>query len=85
MPTFKDVIFFIIPRVMNVIHMPTLLLSGVNCPETVLLKKHVLIMEMIADEHGPALKLKDSILNSADLCIAYDQVVEVKLIHCALT
>jgi hypothetical protein len=39
-------------------------------------------MEMIADEHGPALKLKDTIFNSADLCIAYDQVVEVKLMNC---
>jgi serine/threonine-protein kinase RIO1 len=58
------------------------LLTGVNCPETVHLKKHVLVMEMIADEHGPALKLKDTIFNSADLCIAYDQVVEVKLINC---
>jgi len=50
---------------------------GINCPATVHLKKHILVMEMIADEHGPALKLKDTIFNTADLCIAYDQVVEV--------
>ncbi|XP_059485906.1 serine/threonine-protein kinase RIO3 [Neocloeon triangulifer] len=50
--------------------------AGVKCPSAVHLKKHILVMEMIADSHGPALKLKDAALNAAEVCVAYEQVVE---------
>lgn len=50
--------------------------AGVFCPEVVQLKKHVLLMEYIGDDKGPALKLKDVILGAADLALAYEQVVQ---------
>lgn len=35
-------------------------------------------MSFIGDEHKPAPKLKEARLSQADLCLAYEQVVEVR-------
>ena len=49
--------------------------AGIPCPDVVLLKKHVLVMAFIGENHQAAPKLKDSILSSAQKIIAYEQVV----------
>ena len=51
--------------------------SGVRCPEVILLKKHILVMSFIGDHQKAAPKLKDVKLSTADLLIAYEQVLEV--------
>ncbi|CAG9859730.1 unnamed protein product [Phyllotreta striolata] len=50
--------------------------SGIPCPKVVTLKKHVLVMSFIGDDHKPAPKLKDAILSDADYMVAYDEVIE---------
>jgi len=52
---------------------------GINVPEAVMLKKHVLLMSFIGQEGVPAPKLRDVDFtqNYADLEIAYDQVVDM--------
>lgn len=51
--------------------------SGVRCPEVILLKKHILVMSFIGDHQKAAPKLKDVKLSTADLLIAYEQVLEM--------
>uniref|UniRef100_A0A1A9UR86 Serine/threonine-protein kinase RIO3 n=1 Tax=Glossina austeni TaxID=7395 RepID=A0A1A9UR86_GLOAU len=62
---------------------------GINCPEVVILKKHVLVMSFIGDQNRAAPKLKDALLSYSEWCVAYDEVVdamhklfnEAKLVH----
>lgn len=53
-----------------------MLKHGVNVPEPILLKKHVLVMSFVGDEGSPAPKLKDANLDSAEWQIAYEDVVK---------
>lgn len=48
---------------------------GLRVPEAVLLKKHVLVMSFIGREGRPAPKLKDAQLSSAELELAYEDVI----------
>lgn len=48
--------------------------AGIPCPEVVALRKHLLVMSFIGNDHNPAPKLKYAILNEADCVIAYEQV-----------
>ena len=52
--------------------------AGISCPEVVLLKKHVLVMSFIGENHQAAPKLKNAILSSSQKKMAYDQVCEVQ-------
>uniref|UniRef100_A0A1A9WUJ8 Serine/threonine-protein kinase RIO3 n=1 Tax=Glossina brevipalpis TaxID=37001 RepID=A0A1A9WUJ8_9MUSC len=62
---------------------------GINCPEVVILKKHVLVMSFVGDQNRAAPKLKDALLSHSEWCSAYDEVVEAmhklfneaKLVH----
>lgn len=75
-------------------HNLTRMLSvGINCPEVIMLKKHVLVMSFIGENNQAAPKIKDAILTSAEWIIAYDEVVaamyklynEAKLVHADLS
>lgn len=57
--------------------------AGIPSPKPVLIKKHILIMSFIGADCKPAPKLKDARLSMAELCVAYEQVVEamVKMFH----
>lgn len=67
--------------------------SGINVPDVIGLKKHVLVMSFIGNNHMPAPKLKDAILSSAEWILAYEQVIEMmhklyneaKLVHADLS
>lgn len=48
--------------------------AGLPCPDVVTLKKHILVMSFIGENHIPALKLKDVELSNADFVLAYEQV-----------
>ncbi|XP_066993817.1 serine/threonine-protein kinase RIO3 [Anabrus simplex] len=50
--------------------------AKINCPEVVVLKKHVLVMSFIGENHRPAPKLKDVMLKVADLSLAYEDTIE---------
>ncbi|KAJ8866566.1 hypothetical protein PR048_032425 [Dryococelus australis] len=50
---------------------------GILCPEVVVLKKHVLVMSFIGQDHRPADKLKDVNLKPSDLAAAYVQTTEM--------
>lgn len=52
--------------------------ASIPSPKPVLIKKHILVMSFIGDDHRPAPKLKEARLSQADLCVAYEQVVEVR-------
>ncbi|XP_017006772.2 serine/threonine-protein kinase RIO3 [Drosophila takahashii] len=62
---------------------------GLNVPDVVVLKKHVLVMRFIGDNHNAAPKLKDARLSAAELSCAYEDIVaamhklynEAKLVH----
>lgn len=66
---------------------------GINCPDVVILKKHVLVMSFIGDNHNAAPKLKDARLSQTELSSAYEEVVaamyklynEANLIHADLS
>lgn len=66
---------------------------GLPCPEVVALKKHILVMSFIGQDHRPAPKLKDAALKPVDWIMAYEQVVEsmkklyteARLIHADLS
>lgn len=66
---------------------------GINCPEVVILKKHLLVMSFIGENNKAAPKLKDAFLSSAEWIAAYDEIVEAmhklyneaKLIHADLS
>lgn len=53
--------------------------AGIPCPEVVILKKHILVMSFIGQDHVPAPKLKDAILSSEDMKKAYYQVLNVSI------
>lgn len=50
---------------------------GICCPEVVALKKNVLVMSFIGENMVPAPKLKEAILNEAQLICAYEEIVEI--------
>ncbi|XP_065093374.1 serine/threonine-protein kinase RIO3 [Ochlerotatus camptorhynchus] len=50
---------------------------GIRCPEIVALKKNVLVMSFIGENMVPAPKLKEAILNDAQLICAYEEMVEI--------
>uniref|UniRef100_UPI00398E9DBF serine/threonine-protein kinase RIO3 n=1 Tax=Pristiophorus japonicus TaxID=55135 RepID=UPI00398E9DBF len=66
---------------------------GIPCPEVVILKKHILVMSFIGQDHVPAPKLKDVKLSTDDMKRAYYQVLhmmqqlytECKLVHADLS
>ncbi|KAH8298186.1 hypothetical protein KR018_010579 [Drosophila ironensis] len=66
---------------------------GLNVPEVVVLKKHVLVMRFIGDNHNAAPKLKDARLSAAETSCAYEEIVaamhklynEAKLVHADLS
>ncbi|KAL4703667.1 hypothetical protein ACJJTC_016211 [Scirpophaga incertulas] len=49
---------------------------GLNCPDVVVLKKHVLIMSFIGKDNKPAPKLRDVILEPQQWQSVYNEVVE---------
>ncbi len=49
---------------------------GLSVPRVVALRKHVLVMEFLGSEGKPAPKLKDAKLSSAELELAYDEMVK---------
>lgn len=51
--------------------------NDILCPETIALKKHVLIMSFIGKDSMPAKKLKDAILSDADWSVAYENVLDI--------
>lgn len=51
--------------------------AGILCPEVVILKKHILVMSFIGQDHVPAPKLKDALLSCEDMKLAYYQVLDV--------
>lgn len=67
--------------------------AGINCPEVVILKKHLLVMSFIGENGRAAPKLKDASLTKAEWITAYDEIVETmhrlyndaKLIHADLS
>lgn len=67
--------------------------AGIPCPDVVALKKHVLVMSFIGENHKAAAKLKDAKMEAADYILAYDQVIsmmkklfnEANLIHADLS
>ncbi|XP_023018725.1 serine/threonine-protein kinase RIO3 [Leptinotarsa decemlineata] len=50
--------------------------AGILCPHVVTLKKHVLVMSFIGENHRPAPKLKDAKMKEADYIVAYDEVIQ---------
>ncbi|XP_068141546.1 serine/threonine-protein kinase RIO3 [Drosophila tropicalis] len=66
---------------------------GLNVPDVVILKKHILVMRFIGDNQNAAPKLKEARLSSAELSCAYEEIVaamyklynEGKLIHADLS
>ena len=59
--------------------------GGVNCPEVVLLRKHVLVMSFIGTDHNPAPTLKEAKLTPSQLESAYDQCIKVSRRHLSIT
>lgn len=67
--------------------------AGINCPEVVTLKKHVLVMSFIGENHRAAPKLKDACLSAAECSCAYEEIVDAmfklynvaKLVHADLS
>lgn len=50
--------------------------AGIPSPEPIMIKKHVLLMSFIGRNNQAAPKLKDAYMSTADLSIAYEQIVE---------
>ncbi|KAF2897061.1 hypothetical protein ILUMI_09113 [Ignelater luminosus] len=67
--------------------------AGIFCPEPIALKRHVLVMSFIGEDHHPAPKLKYAAMKTEEYDLAYNQVVEAmvnlynkaRLIHCDLS
>ncbi|XP_057680778.1 serine/threonine-protein kinase RIO3 [Corythoichthys intestinalis] len=67
--------------------------AGLPCPDVVLLRKHILVMSFIGQDHVPAPKLKDAVLSADDMREAFRQVlhmmktlfVECHLVHADLS
>lgn len=52
--------------------------AGIRCPEVVVMKKHVLVMEYIGKGYEkPAPKLKDAGLTDAEMICAYEEIVDI--------
>ncbi len=66
---------------------------GINCPDVVMLKKHILLMSFIGEGNVAAPKLKDARLSYDELELAYDEILsmmhklynEAKLVHADLS
>lgn len=66
---------------------------GLNVPDVVVLKRHVLVMRFIGDNHNAAPKLRDARLSAAELSCAYEEIVaamhklynEANLVHADLS
>ena len=61
--------------------------AGIACPTVAVLKKHILVMSFIGKNQQPAPKLKDAVLSSRQLQLAYQQCVEVlscQLHYCSI-
>ena len=54
---------------------------GIPCPRVIQLRKHVLLMSFIGRDRVAAPKLKDAKLSTADLQIAYDQILQVCMLN----
>ncbi|XP_058819869.1 serine/threonine-protein kinase RIO3 isoform X2 [Topomyia yanbarensis] len=50
---------------------------GIRCPEVVALRKNVLVMSFIGQNLVPAPKLKEAVLNEAQMICAYEEMVEI--------
>ncbi|CAG9824592.1 unnamed protein product [Phaedon cochleariae] len=53
--------------------------AGILCPQVVTLKKHVLVMSFIGEDHKPAPKLKDvnaNVMKESGYITAYNQVID---------
>lgn len=67
--------------------------SGINCPEVVTLKKHVLVMSFIGENGEAAPKIKDVLWSEAEAIVAYEEVIgmmyelynRAKLVHADLS
>lgn len=67
--------------------------AGINCPDVIILKEHILVMSFIGKHNVAAPKLKDAILSDADLICAYDEIIgmmvkmynDAKLVHADLS
>ncbi|KXJ27641.1 serine/threonine-protein kinase RIO3 [Exaiptasia diaphana] len=67
--------------------------AGISCPSVVLLKKHILVMSFVGRDMKAAPKLKDAVLSSNQMKLAYEQTVEMmctmyqrcKLVHADLS
>jgi len=66
-----------IMMIMIMILLDRLSRGGVNCPEVVLLRKHVLVMSFIGTDHNPAPTLKEAKLIPSQLESAYNQCIKV--------
>lgn len=51
--------------------------AGIPCPDVVLLRKHILVLSFIGQDHVPAPKLKEAELTEEELREAYTQVLKV--------
>ena len=51
--------------------------AGINCPQVVCLKKHVLVMKFIGVDQVAAPKLKDAQLSKMQLESAYNECIQV--------
>lgn len=49
---------------------------GLNCPDMICLKKHVLVMSFIGHQNKPAPKIKDIILKAEEWASVYNEVVD---------
>lgn len=66
---------------------------GINCPDVIMLKKHILVMSFIGEDNVAAPKLKEAILSYDELELAYDEILimmnklynEAKLVHADLS
>ncbi|KAK3750340.1 hypothetical protein QZH41_010269 [Actinostola sp. cb2023] len=67
--------------------------AGISCPSVVLLKKHILVMSFVGRDMKAAPKLKDAVLSSNQMKLAYEQCIEMmctmyqkcKLVHADLS
>lgn len=50
---------------------------GINCPEAISLKKHVLVMSFIGTDASPSPQLRNASLNELQLRKAYEQVLDI--------
>ena len=51
--------------------------AGINCPDVICLRKHVLVMKFIGTDQVPAPKLKDAHLSRSQLESAYEECTQV--------